>query len=316
VTFHQSYSYEEFILGKRPVSSPRGLEIEPHLGLLMTLAVELDMPAAPDGCVLIIDEINRANASQVFGEFITLLDPDYRRSVNGTANPSAVSPRLPGLRYSGGVSEPVAMLRGVGYVALREDWTFPEHVYVVATMNSVDKAALPLDSALSRRFFRMSMPPDLLVLASSLGLTWPAVEAAGKAARVPGGNVGGLSAEITTVLLLERLNYVIATDLGEDFELGHGLLWEVVRAGSSARWQALAAAWDTVLLPQLIERFAGRADALRRVLKVGEATGSGSVIVDRHLIGAAAEPDSPLFMPALVGASVNDVQATLRFLAI
>lgn len=316
VTFHQSYSYEEFILGKRPVSTGSTFQIEPQFGVLMSLAVELDLPGAPAGCLLVIDEVNRANASQVFGEFITLLDPDYRRTVGGSPNPSAVSLHLPGLRYIGGASEPIALLRTGGTHSLPADWTFPEHVYVLATMNSVDKAALPLDSALTRRFHRLPMGPDLSALVVGLGTTWPEVEAAAQAARTPGASSSALTAEETTVLLLERLNQVIATDLGEDFELGQGLVWDVVRAPATERWHSLAVVWDNVLLPQLVERFAGRTEALRRVLKAGQGGGTSFLIRDRGLLGVAPEPDSPLAIPKFAHSPPAESKATLQYLAV
>ena len=96
----------------------------------------------PGGCLLIIDELNRANASQVFGEFITLLDSDYRSTIRDVPNPNALRVRLPGIAYDNAVSESIRMLREGGTYQLPHDWTFPEHIYVLATMNSVDKAAL------------------------------------------------------------------------------------------------------------------------------------------------------------------------------
>lgn len=316
VTFHQSYAYEEFILGKRPVAVGGGMQIQPQFGTLMSLAVRLDLPGAPDAFLLVIDEINRANASQVFGEFITLLDPEYRRTIGGTPNPAAIAPRFPGLTYDNGISEAVTIASGGELIHLPDDWTFPENIFVVATMNSVDKAALPLDSALTRRFFRFTMGPDLEALAQGLGLAWVDVESTAVSVRAPGASPSGLSAEMTTVLLLDRLNYLIASDLGEDFELGHGLVWNVARADPAIRWEALAEAWDNMIYPQLVERFSGRTDALRRMLKIGETSGSGSVFGERAMLGVLADTDSPLAVPLLATAGLPAAQATLQFLAV
>lgn len=315
-TFHQSYSYEEFILGKRPIASGGGTQLEPHFGLLMSLAVSLDQPGAPPGYLLIIDEVNRANAGQVFGEFITLLDPDYRRTIYGTANARAISPRLPGVAYNNGLSEPITMLRGGAQHQLPDTWTFPENVFVLATMNSVDKAALPLDSALTRRFHRIAMPPDLAALAGGLGTSLTALEPIAASARAAGGTWNALSAEETTVLLLERLNHVIATDVGEDFELGQGLVWNVVTSPAADRWDALVAAWDNQLLPQLLERFSGRTEALREVLKVASGSTAGAVFRERQMLGSTATPEGPLKLPTLGSVSSSDAQTTLRWLAV
>lgn len=286
VTFHQSYSYEEFIIGRRPKPLDHGIVLEPYFGLLMTIAIQIQQSGGPDACLLIIDELNRANAGQVFGEFITLLDPEYRSTVNGANNSRALKVRLPGIAYKDGFSEPIRMLRGDDSHTLPEDWTFPEHVYVLATMNSVDKAALPLDSALTRRFQRIEMKPSVNTLADLLSVSMDTLDA--KAAQLRAGEQpsSSLTPEETAILLLDRLNAHIRADMGEDFELGHALLWNVGKVDAGERWHALAKIWDRGLLPQILERYAGRRDALAELLKATPGSPTEAAFRERHLIGA------------------------------
>jgi 5-methylcytosine-specific restriction protein B len=313
VTFHQSYSYEEFIIGKRPKPSDGGLILEPNLGILMNIAVKITSDNGDSGCLLIIDEINRANASQVFGEFITLLDPDYRQTINGVLNKNALKVRLPGINYKEGVSEDIKMLSGEEKFNLPEDWTFPENIYVLATMNSVDKAALPLDSALTRRFHRIEMAPDLPLLSSKLGVELSDLTKKIKSIKSTLTSYEELSVEEVTILLLDRLNVQIANEIGEDFELGHALMWRVVDAKPEERWEALLSVWDNILLPQVMDRFSGQNDSLRELLKVHPGSPTVSAFFDRTTIGSDIASESLSFkIEPLINLNIELAKKVLR----
>lgn len=123
VQFHQSYSYEDFIMGFRP--SENGFELKRGAFYNFCKDAEID---SENEYFFIIDEINRGNLSKIFGELFMLIESDKR---------------------------------GVELQLLYSDEKFsvPSNVYIIGMMNTADRSLAMLDYALRRRFAFFEMKP-------------------------------------------------------------------------------------------------------------------------------------------------------------
>ncbi|PCK30587.1 AAA family ATPase [Pseudoalteromonas piscicida] len=270
VTFHQNYSYQDFILGKRPKPADQGMVLEPYFGKLMDNIIIAKQHDPAKDSVIIIDEINRANVSKVFGEFITFLDSQYRETLDDKPNEDAISINLAGIEYAGGVSEPIKSLKSGQFVTVSEDWKFPENVYLIATMNSVDKAAMPLDAAMLRRFHQIEIKPDVELLAKQLGFQLDDLVKLMDEIRNGRSSLDELTAAHAAILILDKVNWFIANELGSDFEIGHSVFWNISRE-SEQGWLDLIDSWDNKLLPLLKNRLVRAQSVLSAILKIEES---------------------------------------------
>lgn len=123
VQFHQSYSYEDFIMGFRPTET--GFTLKKGVFYEFCRKAEKDDERP---YFFIIDEINRGNLSKIFGELFMLIESDKR-----------------------GVE--------LQLLYADEQFSIPSNIYIIGMMNTADRSLAMLDYALRRRFAFFEMPP-------------------------------------------------------------------------------------------------------------------------------------------------------------
>ena len=123
IQFHQNYSYEDFMMGYKPVDD--GFELK--YGIFYRFCQKAENHLDKD-YFFIIDEINRGNMSKIFGELLMLIEPDYRGNKITLA-------------YN------------------RLSFSVPKNLHIIGMMNTADRSLAMIDYALRRRFSFFDMEP-------------------------------------------------------------------------------------------------------------------------------------------------------------
>ena len=250
-TFHQSFSYEEFVEGLKPVladkhagdtssdvkykiekgifykACERAAELAGFASLQDSISAsdrneKMDEAIKENKIVLLcIDEINRANVSAVFGDLISLIEPSKRI---GAKNEMVVS-----LPYS------------------KEDFAVPANLMIVGTMNTADRSIQLLDSALRRRFRFEELLPD-----------YEKIENA------------------TAKGILQKINARIRCLLDKDHQIGHSYFIE-----AKTNLDIFNALKDSVI-PLLEEYFYNDAQKIRQILNENDNTDNAFYIKDEE----------------------------------
>ena len=191
VQFHPSYAYEDFVQGIRPVDGSFAIKN----GLFMDFCNEARRSEKP--FVVIIDEINRGNLAKIFGELLLLIEADKR-------------------------NEKVRL----AYSQAGEEFSIPENLYIIGTMNTADRSLSLVDYALRRRFMFFTMKPEFLsqVFVETL-----------KEMQLTDENIRFVQDK------LSQLNSIIVNDrsnLGPGFEIGHSYFSRKPTEVSFEKWFA------------------------------------------------------------------------------
>ena len=232
-TFHPSFSYEDFIEGLTAKERDGAVEYVVEPGVFKEICKRAeqayrnsDSPETAPPYVLIIDEINRGNLAQIFGELMTLLEIDKRLDApNETRSKLAHS---------------------------NESFVVPPNLYLIGTMNTADESIALLDAALRRRFRFYGFPPDFKKISVAYGF-----EDANTVVQQGGTRRDQLVA--ASILALTELNTRIrgVNQLGKGKQLGHSHLYGHDRATD------VRDTWRFDILPQLEDYYFGKFDRLK-----------------------------------------------------
>jgi len=234
-TFHPSFSYEDFIEGLTAKEQDGAVEyvVEPGVFKQICKRAERayrnsDASDEAPPYVLIIDEINRGNLAQIFGELMTLLEIDKRLDA-----PNETRSRL---------------------AHSNESFVVPPNLYLIGTMNTADESIALLDTALRRRFRFHAFPPNFDVVAEEYEFPTGGPQSVLREGGAPRDQLVAAS-----IVALEKLNERIraVNQLGKGKQLGHTYLF------GHNRMEDVRDTWQFDILPQLEDYYFGKFDRLQ-----------------------------------------------------
>jgi len=164
VQFHPSFTYEDFIEGIKPkgVSNDGNIRLELVNGIFKNFCIKANKNRDKT-FYFVVDEVNRANLSAVFGETLSLLEKDYRHEEKSTKNliRTQYSVLIEDLiKENENAPKDLAYVIDDGVVK----FGVPDNIYFIGMMNDVDKSIDAFDLALRRRFKWVSKECDYDVI--------------------------------------------------------------------------------------------------------------------------------------------------------
>ncbi|MDP3211946.1 McrB family protein [Methylotenera sp.] len=210
--FHPSFTYEDFIEGIKPkgVSKDGNIRFELVNGVFKNFCIKAKK--RPDkSFYFVVDEINRANLSSVFGETLSLLERDYRHDGKGSKN-------LIKTQYSALIEDLIReddKYQSLAYIIDNGEVKFgvPKNVFFIGMMNDVDKSIDAFDLALRRRFKWIRKDCDYEVVEEETRFK----------RKEEFSNIGEY------IKACEKLNNYISSDLGlgKSYEFGHSFFMKM-----------------------------------------------------------------------------------------
>lgn len=245
ITFHQSYSYEEFVEGIKPSinndEDNATISYEYNRGIFKEICQQANSDPE-NNYLLIIDEINRGNISKIFGELITLIESDKRVIPNGE--------RI----FENTKTQNEELVVILPYT--KSKFGVPSNLYILGTMNTSDRSIASIDIALRRRFkFVEMMPrPEKLVDKNKQPLM-----------------VSDINLQNLLKIINERISYI----LDRDHQIGHSYFmnWK------NYDMTTLKNVWFDEIMPLLNEYFYADWDKLQAILGKANEIGAKSFIV-------------------------------------
>ncbi|SFQ15562.1 McrB family protein [Parafilimonas terrae] len=210
--FHPSFTYEDFIEGIKPkgVSQDGNIRFELVNGVFKNFCIKAKNNPGK-AFYFVVDEINRANLSSVFGETLSLLEKDYRHDGKGSKN-------LIKTQYSALIEDLIReddKYKSLAYAIDNGEVKFgvPENVFFIGMMNDVDKSIDAFDLALRRRFKWIRKDCDYEVVEEETRFK----------RKEDFSNIGQY------IKACEKLNNYISSDLGlgKSYEFGHSFFMKM-----------------------------------------------------------------------------------------
>lgn len=288
LVFHPSYAYENFVAGLFPKSSDKGvMELGAMPGPLLRLSHWVG--TSERKALLVLDEFNRGPAAAIFGDTLGLLDKDKRSS----ASNEGAHIQRPYPDYPMGVSKEYAVKEDATNETIAAQFSLPAGLAIVAAMNSTDRSVAPLDAAMRRRFHIIRVNPDYDVLTKHFGLNAHDVENE----QLPASNDPAAWNRhhilVLAIRVLKATNHRIRFCLGEDFLLGHALLWNLDGSNDQTALSDLSGAMDGFILSTLRTTFLDQDDFLAAVLGIPDSA-TKDAAVDSTFVGYWQTPPKGL----------------------